>query len=254
MSTFGRGTVKVLLQYGNVTVDRDWVVEEKMPPGYSRVYYVYGGEVIYNDDQQKIPLQAGSLYIFPSASPYSMKQNPQNRLNCTYFHIDIFPALTTDLVEVPVYGNPVVNYLLRSIAESIDAEETKVTFALVDVFEIYCKEHHLFISPAKQISKVLLYIADHIGQKIEIEDLCGLAGYNEQYFIRLFKKTIGLTPYQYIISHRLKEAKKLLESGMSITQVAKVTGYSDIKSFSRSFRKNVGLSPSAFKNNRIVQP
>lgn len=244
----------MLMQYGNVIVDRDWGVEEKMPPGYSRVYYVYDGEVLYTDDQQSLHLKAGSLYIFPSASPYRMQQNPQHCLNCTYFHIDIFPALTTDLIEVPVFGNPVVKYLLRSIAESIDADETKVTFALVDVFEIYCREHHLFISPARQISTVLLYIADHIGQNIELEELCGLAGYNEQYFIRLFKKTIGLAPYQYIISYRLKEAKKLLESGMSITQVAKATGYSDIKSFSRSFRKKVGLSPSDFKNIRIVQP
>jgi len=244
----------MLLQYGNLTVDRKWKVIEKMPPGYSRVYYVRGGEVQYEDAERKVPLRAECLYIFPSASPYSIRQNPQIRLNCTYFHIDIFPALITGLIEIPVESDPVVKTLLLSITASIDAKDTKLTFALSDVFELYCKERHLFLSPKQQISNVLLYIADHIGQKMGVEELCGMAGYNEQYFIRLFKKTVGMSPYQYIISYRLVEAKKLLRTDMSVTHIAKATGYSDIKSFSRSFRTNAGLSPTAFRNARGIQP
>lgn len=244
----------MLLEYGNTVVNLEWRIDEKIPPGYSRVYYVYSGEVEYEDYQCKTFLKSGYLYIFPSASTYRMKQNPQNRLHCTFIHIDVFPALITDLVEIRIEDNPVLKYILFSIAASIDAEDIKLTFTLADVFEIYCKEHNLLISPIQQISNVLIYIAEHKEQKITIKDLCSIAGYNEQYFIRLFKRTIGLTPYQYIISYRLKEAKKLLKTDISITEIAKTTGYIDIKSFSRSFKENFGLSPTDFRNVCIVQP
>jgi AraC-like DNA-binding protein len=244
----------MLLEYGNTVVNPEWKIEEKIPPGYSRVYYVNSGEVEYEDDLCKTFLKSGYLYIFPSASTYHMKQNPQNRLDCTFIHIDVFPSLITSLVEISIENNLVLKHILLSIAASIDAKDIKITFALTDVFEIYCKEHNLLISPIQQISNVLIYIAEHIEQKITVEDLCSMAGYNEQYFIRLFKRTIGLSPYQYIISYRLKEAKKLLKANISITQIAKMTGYSDIKSFSRSFKENFGLSPTDFKDVYIVQP
>ncbi|HEY5563154.1 MAG TPA: AraC family transcriptional regulator [Clostridiaceae bacterium] len=244
----------MLLQYGNTTTTPEWNIDEKIPLGYSRVYYVYSGEVEYEDNQGKTLLKCGYLYIFPSVSPYQMKQNLQNRLHCTFIHIDVFPALITDLIEVNIEGNLVLKYILLSIAASIDADDIKLIFALADVFETYCKEHNLFISLNKQISNLLLYIAEHIEEKISVENLCSLAGYNEQYFIRLFKQTIGLSPYQYIISYRLKEAKILLKTDISITQIARMTGYRDIKSFSRSFKENFGFSPTVYRNVYVVQP
>jgi AraC-like DNA-binding protein len=150
-------------------------------------------------------------------------------------HIDVFPSLLTELVEVPIDSNPVLKHILCSISESIDANDIKLIFALADVFEIYCKEHNLISSLINQISTVMLYIANHIEENITVEDLSGLVGYNEQYFIRLFKQKVGLTPYQYIISFRLKEAKKMLKSDIPVTQIARKTGYSDIKSFMSCF-------------------
>ena len=152
----------MLLEYGNTIVDYDWKIDEKIPPGYSRVYYVYHGEVEYEDEQCKILLKHGHLYIFPSASTYRMKQNPQNRLHCTFFHIDVFPALIVDLVEVTVEGNPVLEHILMSIAASIDVHDNIITFALVDIFEVFCKEHNLIASPIQPISNVLIYIAEHM--------------------------------------------------------------------------------------------
>ena len=85
----------MLMLYGNTTVAPSWEVIEKIPPGYSRVYYIYGGEVVYTDDSCRKCLKTGYLYIFPSAAAYAMLQNPENPLVCTYLHIDLFPILTT---------------------------------------------------------------------------------------------------------------------------------------------------------------
>jgi Transcriptional regulator containing an amidase domain and an AraC-type DNA-binding HTH domain len=244
----------MLLEYGNTHVNEEWKIDEKIPPGYSRVYYVYDGEVEYEDDQRRMLLKKGHLYIFPSAAVYRMNQNPQNRLYCTFLHLDVFPTLITELVELPIEETPLLQHILFAFAASIEKNDVKLTFALSDVFEIYCKEHEIFHSPVKQISYVLLYIAKNIEQNITIEVLSKIAGYNEQYFIRLFKKTVGVTPHQYILSYRLKESKKLLKTDLSITLISKMTGYGDMKSFSRSFQNNYGLSPTTFRKMYTVRP
>lgn len=244
----------MLLQYGNTICNVDWKIDEKVPLGYSRVYYVYGGEVEYEDEQGKTKLKDGYLYIFPSATTYKMKQNRQNPLHCTFLHIDVFPALISNLIEIEVEKNPALKHLLISFSASIDENDLVLTHAVADVFEVYCKEHSLIVSPTNQISAVLSYIAEHMEENMTVETLSKKIGYNEQYFIRLFKKNVGLTPYQYIIIYRLKEAKKMLKAGLTISQIAKLTGFSDIKSFSRTFKERFGLSPSAFRNAYTVQP
>ena len=244
----------MLLEYGNTVCNYPWIINENIPAGYSRVYYVYGGEVIYRDEQRTAALKAGHLYIFPSAAAYWMRQNQENPLSCTYVHIDFFPSLITDMIEVPVDRFASLKHLLQTLALAIDERDTRLVHGLSDVFSMYCRNHGIILSPEHPLSEVLVYIAEHIDEEITIKALSGIAGYNEQYFIRLFKKSIGLTPYHYIISHRIKEAKKLLRNNVSITQASKMSGYRDIKSFSRAFRHSVGMSPREFRNTNIVQP
>ncbi len=244
----------MLLEYGNAICGPDWVIDEKIPLGFSRVYYVYDGEVHYSDEQCRTCLKKGYLYIFPSASIYSMRQNIENPLQCTFMHIDFFPSILTELVEVQVDRFPALKHILLSISESIKDNDVKLIHAMADVFKIYCREHKLITSPESRISEVLLYIASHIEEKLTVEELSRLAGYNVQYFVRLFKRNIGCSPYQYIISQRLKEAKKMLRTGAPVTEIAKKTGFNDIKSFSRSFKKKFGVSPSRYRDAHVSQP
>ena len=244
----------MLLEYGNAMVGSEWKIDERIPPGYSRVYLVGSGSVEYADELHCFSLQPGCLYIFPSASAYRMRQDPTNCLDCLFIHMDVFPALILDPVVLSMEAVPVIKHLFDTIAAAIDASDIRLLHALVGAFELYCNEHGLIQPPAQPISGVLQFIARHIQQDMTIGELSRIAGYNEQYFIRLFKKTVGLTPYQYIISYRLKEAKKMLRSDLSVTQVANLTGYGDIKTFSRAFKYNFGLSPSEFKHAPAMWP
>jgi AraC family transcriptional regulator of arabinose operon len=244
----------MLLQYGNATVEREWKVEEKVPPGYSRVYYVFDGEVKYKDSERTTGLRKGYLYIFPSASGYSMTQNPLNRLNCAFMHIELFPSLITGLIEIPVEEHPVLKCIMLAFTAGVDAGDRKVIEALSDVFVIYCREHGLITSSEEKIAGVLTYIAEHIEEPMPVEELSRMAGYNEQYFIRYFKKNVGLPPHRYIINHRLRESKKLLMAGFTISEAARMTGYGDVKLFSRSFRTTFGISPTRFRNTYTSEP
>ncbi len=73
---------------------------------------------------------------------------------------------------------------------------------------------------------------------------------SESTLLRQLKRLAGLTPIQYLQEMRLDQARHLLENRRfdSISKVAVEVGYSDARSFSRSFSKRFGKSPSEYLN------
>lgn len=82
-----------------------------------------------------------------------------------------------------------------------------------------------------------------------IRDLCGMAHLSRSTFLRTFSKAMGCPPMVFLIGRRMKEAVRLLrESDRNITEIAYACGFSDSNYFARQFRRQHGLSPSAFRN------
>lgn len=244
----------MLLEYGNVLVNDSWSIDEKIPLKYSRVYYVYDGEVEYEDAHLKTLLKQGYLYIFPSTAIYTMRQNIKNKMNCTFMHIDFFPFLIDELIEIPVEADPALKHIICTVAGCIDEGNIRLINAAADFFKLFCTERRYFRHPDDRITKALEFVAVNMKDEITVGELSSLSGYNVQYFVRLFKKSTGLSPYQYIVNHRLKEAQKLLRTDISISQIAAMTGFSDIKTFSRCFKQHFSLSPSMFRKTYVIQP
>jgi transcriptional regulator GlxA family with amidase domain len=73
-------------------------------------------------------------------------------------------------------------------------------------------------------------------------------GVSENYFSRLFKQELGLSPWDYLNRFRISQAKELLRrTDGSVKTVASQVGFKDQKYFSRVFHKLTGLSPSEFR-------
>lgn len=67
-------------------------------------------------------------------------------------------------------------------------------------------------------------------------------------FAHLFREQLGVTPLQYLETHRLQRARQLLETtGLGVAQIAQAVGYPDAFYFSRRFKAAVGQSPRAYR-------
>lgn len=99
-----------------------------------------------------------------------------------------------------------------------------------------------------EIHQCLDYIRDHLHEDITVEDLATRVNYNAYYFIHLFKKHLGISPYYYIQSLRLHKAAALLQSTeQSISAIAQAVNFSDASRFAAAFRKRYGVTPLRYR-------
>ena len=101
---------------------------------------------------------------------------------------------------------------------------------------------------ALQLRRIKEFVDVHISKGIGISELARLVGLSQFHFIRAFKHSVGLSPYQYVLSERISVAKELLsQRDRSTADVALAVGFSDASQLSRVFRKLVGVTPTAFR-------
>lgn len=83
---------------------------------------------------------------------------------------------------------------------------------------------------------------------LDIPALARSASVSERHFGRSFKAAFGETPHQYLLSRRVERAKALLRAGeLSVTEVCLAVGFTSLGSFSTTFRRLVGESPTAYR-------
>lgn len=97
-----------------------------------------------------------------------------------------------------------------------------------------------------QRKRVFEFIENHLAETISISALAALVQLSPYHFARAFKQTFGLPPHRYHMSRRVERAKVLL-ADRSVTEVAIAVGYAETSSFSASFRRTTGVSPSEFR-------
>lgn len=101
---------------------------------------------------------------------------------------------------------------------------------------------------AQDYKQVLDYIAVNYGKNILLEDMAAQASLSASHFSRLFKQTIGKSPYQFLMAYRVEQAKKMLNNPYKLmVDIAFSCGFSDQAHFSRVFKKIEGLTPKQYR-------
>jgi AraC-like DNA-binding protein len=99
------------------------------------------------------------------------------------------------------------------------------------------------------INHVINYINDNLSAELLVSELSQQAGFSLFYFIRAFKKEMGLTPKEYIIQQRINKATTLIkkQSQLPLTQIALECGFYDQSHMNKYFKSYKGLTPSIYQ-------
>ncbi|MBD2862868.1 helix-turn-helix domain-containing protein [Paenibacillus oceani] len=97
------------------------------------------------------------------------------------------------------------------------------------------------------VREALDIIKREIDGDLSLQRLAGRIGVHPFHLSRLFKQEIGSTFSDYILQQRMNDAKKWIESGKRVYEAAELTGFKDVKYFSRAFRKYWGVPPKTLR-------
>jgi len=103
------------------------------------------------------------------------------------------------------------------------------------------------ITENELVEKALRYIDRNIGGKIVLSELASKLHISVPYLYELFSAHLHMPPGKYIMRIRIEESKILLREGkLTVGEIAKKVGFSNIQHFSKQFRNNCGMSPSQY--------
>ncbi|MCU1367031.1 MAG: HTH-type transcriptional regulator ArgR [Ilumatobacteraceae bacterium] len=88
----------------------------------------------------------------------------------------------------------------------------------------------------------------HYAEPLDLTLLASVAGVSKFHFLRCFAATYRKTPAAYLSERRIERAQDLLRNtNLSVTEVCMTVGYSSLGSFSSTFRRLVGVTPSTYQ-------
>ena len=97
------------------------------------------------------------------------------------------------------------------------------------------------------LTEILNFISRHFTENLNLSQIANLFGFSPNYLSTLFHQKTGTTYTSYITSLRMKEARNLLRSGVSVKKTAWAVGYADEQHFARLYKKIIGIAPGLEK-------
>ena len=93
------------------------------------------------------------------------------------------------------------------------------------------------------IESVLHYIAEHYREEISLDELAERFYVSKYHLSHLFRQTVGVSVYRYVLLKRLQHARQLLSEGESPGSAGRASGFPEYSGFYRAFRQVYGTSP-----------
>lgn len=101
---------------------------------------------------------------------------------------------------------------------------------------------------SRRISRVLRHIETHAAEALDLAQLAGVACMSKYHFLRCFRRIVGVTPHQFLLSARLRRAAVALRTGREpVSTIAFDCGFGDLSTFNAQFRQTFGATPGAFR-------
>lgn len=182
-----------------------------------------------------------------------------NGLSCKYFFQTLYPnEIFTLSVKNPSTFEQKMRYFIDLTKEqslSLALEQSLCIHELFnDLIQLALqKEQAMQKRPYDQDIKIILkYIEKNYDKQITIDDMLSQIHISKYHFIRIFKRTIGVTPYHYLNAYRINHGKMLLcTTTSSISEISEQCGFLDTSNFIYQFKKLTGLKPTEYRKKGI---
>lgn len=150
---------------------------------------------------------------------------------------------------------------LRALHRLLERSESLLEreSAVVEVFGTLLTQHTpLLVSSRPEanepraVQEVRDYLEAHLAENVSLDALADLVGLNRAYLIRVFRRSVGIPPYTYLIQIRVEHAKSLLRTGADPAQVALEVGFGDQSHLNLHFKRVMNLTPGRYARSHYL--
>lgn len=237
-------------------------------PNHFHEHYVIGfvedGTRKLSCRNKEYSIERGAIVLFNPGDNHACVQSDGGTFDYRGFNISkgTMLALAEEITgkrELPGFSENVVYdeeavCCLRPLHEMVMKEdggfgkEETLLFLLSLLIQNYGQPFESCIPECRQeIERACEYMEQHFTEHIYLDQICRHAGLSKSTLLRAFTKSKGITPYRYLETIRINEAKKLLSKGVPPVEAAMRTGFSDQSHFTNYFSQFLGLAPGIYR-------
>jgi YesN/AraC family two-component response regulator len=159
---------------------------------------------------------------------------------------------TRDIPVIVLTGQVLTERDMARLNQGVATVLNKGVFSLEEtlahVDAALARNRELSQQAQRLVRQAMAYIHEHYVDQISRTDLAQHVALSEDYLTACFRKELGVTPIAYINRFRVNQAQQLLlDTDKTITEIALDVGFSDSGYFSRVFRREVGQSPTDYR-------
>ena len=232
---------------------------------YAELFYIVGGEGQFRIEDQLYPVKAHQVIMVNPNVLHTEVGYPIHPMEYIVLGIEglelfVSPELNSRFRILDCRGGSDILPCLRQILQESQSGQPGCEAICQAYMEILILRLMRSISFATSVSgptdshqcaTVRHYIDTHYKEPLTLDTLSSVAHINKYYLAHAFKEEYGLSPIRYMISRRIDESRFLLqETDMSMSQIARVLGFSSASYFSQSFRRAEGMTPAEYRKNR----
>ncbi len=221
-----------------------------------RLEFEKGDILIYNpqvEHYEESSMQEPTEFMFFALDKFEITDLPQNHLlpsdyEIIYHSEDSYPALY-DLLKKMIFEFENKKDFYVEIAQNISRTILMYIFRIIN----YADQGFNLHKTNGVLEKVLRFIAENYKNNISLEDVANACYVNKYYLSHQFSKFKGMSIGKYILTLKIEEAKRLLETTtLSVNDISELSGFNDPNYFSRTFKKVMGMSPLQYRKSCVV--
>ena len=238
--------------YGRQFAPKGWPITNR--PYVNRLYCIYGGTAYFVAGTEEHRLKPKHLYVFPHHIEFRVRQEDNDPLDHMFFDFAIIPPfIFREFIEMHMDDDSLIGHTASALSclftqygeKGSDPDFPKLVKSYFEnLLLLVCREKKLAQLSDIRLITILEYIHNNFEKPVSTREMSALANLEENYFIRVFKQAMTITPYQYLREYRLNMALSCLESGMTVSETALKVGYENTSSFSNAMKKSRGFYPS----------
>lgn len=221
--------------------------------------FVQEGSARFHINGRNIPVKENSFYVMFPQGDMSYITDPEVPWSIQWIVAEgeqlemllQMLQITRDNPVLPIRKPDRVKMIYDDLFEKVNrvdlAAKMECLSLLYDLFSLLASERSA-ASGNPHICRALEYIHANYARELNVQQIAEKAHLNSNYFTKLFKQEMGLTPIRYINTLRFEKAQHLLKyTHLTVSEVAQQVGISDTLYFSRGFKAFSGLSPSDYR-------